>query len=441
MTDRSIDLTRRKLLGSVGTVGLAGVGAGLGTSALFSTTDELENNSLTAGTLDLSIGLSLVGRANDLASISVSDPGDDGLGDVDANGQMASVAVSDVKPGDWFVVRYDICVDGNPAFLMLTGDLTGDFENRQTGPGADADSSGGSPGQGPSELDEATVVRVFGPATRGAPSPELTSESALANSSLDELTQGDPSLAEVIPPGGLNTSGDYAPNLDGYVVQDDSGVWCFGTRGGEQCLTYYALLKLPATADNELQSDSVEFGLGARAEQCRNNATPFCDGSGSVTDLSTGTGEWQLTSVPSGSSVGTPTTPEVTATPGNWVSAPAGCGWVSSTSGAGKDSATGEYVFEREFTVPEGCRFDLEFSADNRVEIDLIHENGTVSNLADTTDTNTTFQSLLTVSRRPPAGQYTLRATVHGDGAQKGFLLCGETCGCPSPAVTAVPGT
>lgn len=47
------DLSRRKMLAGVGAVGLASAGAGFGTSALFSDTETFENNTLTAGELDL----------------------------------------------------------------------------------------------------------------------------------------------------------------------------------------------------------------------------------------------------------------------------------------------------------------------------------------------------------------------------------------------------
>lgn len=47
------DLTRRKVLGGLTAVGVASVGAGLGTSAYFSDTETFPNNSLTAGALDL----------------------------------------------------------------------------------------------------------------------------------------------------------------------------------------------------------------------------------------------------------------------------------------------------------------------------------------------------------------------------------------------------
>ncbi|MDZ7746619.1 MAG: SipW-dependent-type signal peptide-containing protein [Halobacteriales archaeon] len=46
-------LSRRKMLAGLGTVGLASAGAGLGTSAFFSDEESFENNTLTAGSLDL----------------------------------------------------------------------------------------------------------------------------------------------------------------------------------------------------------------------------------------------------------------------------------------------------------------------------------------------------------------------------------------------------
>ena len=51
--NNSMELSRRKILASVGAVGTAGAGVGIGTSALFSDTEEFANNQLTAGQLDL----------------------------------------------------------------------------------------------------------------------------------------------------------------------------------------------------------------------------------------------------------------------------------------------------------------------------------------------------------------------------------------------------
>jgi len=56
MTDRQFDLSRRKALVALGTIGVASAGAGIGTSASFSDRETFENNRLTAGELDLKVG-------------------------------------------------------------------------------------------------------------------------------------------------------------------------------------------------------------------------------------------------------------------------------------------------------------------------------------------------------------------------------------------------
>jgi Ca-activated chloride channel family protein len=57
MTDDNqlYELSRRKVLAGLGTVGAASAAAGLGTSALFSDTESFEDNTLTAGSLDLKV--------------------------------------------------------------------------------------------------------------------------------------------------------------------------------------------------------------------------------------------------------------------------------------------------------------------------------------------------------------------------------------------------
>ncbi|MFC7133588.1 MULTISPECIES: vWA domain-containing protein [Salinibaculum] len=54
--DNKLELTRRKILGSMGAIGAAGAAAGLGTSAFFSDQETFVNNQLVAGSLDLHVG-------------------------------------------------------------------------------------------------------------------------------------------------------------------------------------------------------------------------------------------------------------------------------------------------------------------------------------------------------------------------------------------------
>jgi predicted ribosomally synthesized peptide with SipW-like signal peptide len=77
MTDERFDISRRKALAALGTIGVASAGAGLGTSAYFSDQETFENNQLMAGTLDVGVGYS--------AHYSDWMPNDDGLAE-DANG-------------------------------------------------------------------------------------------------------------------------------------------------------------------------------------------------------------------------------------------------------------------------------------------------------------------------------------------------------------------
>ena len=75
-SDRKIKLTRRRALGGLGTIGVAGALAGAGTTAYFSDEQDSENNQISAGTIDLQTN----GNENAGTSISVDNvaPGDSG---------------------------------------------------------------------------------------------------------------------------------------------------------------------------------------------------------------------------------------------------------------------------------------------------------------------------------------------------------------------------
>ncbi|WP_240729979.1 SipW-dependent-type signal peptide-containing protein [Halalkalirubrum salinum] len=86
MTSGKYGLSRRKLLGGLGAIGVASTGAGLGTSAYFSDEESFEDNSLEAGQLDLNVDWEehynypqLYGFDNPTEGLDVrrSEPGDD----------------------------------------------------------------------------------------------------------------------------------------------------------------------------------------------------------------------------------------------------------------------------------------------------------------------------------------------------------------------------
>ncbi len=185
MTQRKIDITRRKILGAVGGIGLAGAGAGMGTSALFSDTEEFEENSLTAGTLDLQVdweehyyngqappdngenisSLRLVDGPGDVAAgeVGLPDPTDpvvavseddldafmdasttDSVGGPESNPPAGVINLSDVKPGDFGEVTYSYHLYDNPGYVRLEAKVTKDAENGVTEPEASSDGEDGT---------------------------------------------------------------------------------------------------------------------------------------------------------------------------------------------------------------------------------------------------------------------------------------------------------
>jgi predicted ribosomally synthesized peptide with SipW-like signal peptide len=175
MYDRDIELSRRKILGTLGAVGAAGASAGLGTSALFSDTEEIENNSLTAGVLDLQVdweehyyngqaspdngetveSLRLVDGSADVDSdeVGLPDPQNpivavarddldtfmtasttDSVGGPESDPPAGVIDLSDVKPGDFGEVTYSYHLYDNPGYVRLEAEVLEDDENGQNEP-------------------------------------------------------------------------------------------------------------------------------------------------------------------------------------------------------------------------------------------------------------------------------------------------------------------
>jgi predicted ribosomally synthesized peptide with SipW-like signal peptide len=169
MSDKPIELSRRKILGGIGAAGVASVGAGLGTSAYFNDTESFEGNTLTAGELDLKVDWqqAYYGPAETLVPVNAyPDHDGDGLQSIDddteyvldnADGenepitltcgdlesgadlpenvfdspnrsadnggpvdQDSLVALSDVKPGDWGEITFSLHLCDNPGYVWLT---------------------------------------------------------------------------------------------------------------------------------------------------------------------------------------------------------------------------------------------------------------------------------------------------------------------------------
>jgi predicted ribosomally synthesized peptide with SipW-like signal peptide len=317
MTD-DFELTRRKALAALGTIGVASAGAGLGTSAYFSDQETFENNQLTAGELDMQVAATeyysdwsadeaqYAGMAADEASADILlPPGPeqtdarpiaidvddslnfsaaiasdengtpynringgvfaavDGLCGTDSNADgPAIIEISDVKPGDFGGTRFAFELCDNPGYVWLTGGLDAASENGVTEPEADdPDEESGTV----ELLDEIQVgygVLSLGSETPGSEGTDPVLYSSEQYTLREFLTRLDGD--------GIALDG----NIDAEIGGGTGEQGCFS--GGNPSTPSVHLVSvvwwLPIDHGNQVQSDSVTFDLGFYTEQCRHNA-------------------------------------------------------------------------------------------------------------------------------------------------------------------------
>ena len=272
MTDDRFELTRRKALAGLGAVGAAGAGAGIGTSALFSDEESFNNNTIVAGTLDMSVGAEVV---------AVNTEYDNAVGPISYNETADGAAetgltLRDFKPGDWVIVCYEISIGENPGYVQISTESFAQYENGQTEPEGEVDPSGGgslgSPldGGGAGELQDELVAEVYD-----------SYSSASSDNPQDYLSGPNPNLS-----GSARTV--FEQFATGVVLGGSATPLEVGPDGVER----YLLLELPTDVGNEVQSDAIEFDLVFEAEQVRNN-----DGFEPSSNL---VGYWPLNSVGDG---------------------------------------------------------------------------------------------------------------------------------------------
>ena len=188
MTDdntNKLDLSRRKLLGGLGAIGVASAGAGLGTTAFFSDEQSFEGNTITSGTLamfgswqQLYYGADQSVRPGDYGDAGrpwvsafpddnndgiqslgdrqyVDDPSDDPAAgrnlplscsdftDLEG-GERPVIELDDVKPGDKGEVTFGFTVCDNPAYVWMNGEITSE-----------------TPGQGEENLADYLMAKVW----------------------------------------------------------------------------------------------------------------------------------------------------------------------------------------------------------------------------------------------------------------------------------------
>lgn len=264
------ELSRRKALGGLATIGLAGAGAGLGTSAYFSDEESFANNELTAGELDLAVQANVYeyqGSAND---------GGQSFGGTVNGGDEVQQVLDDVKPGDYSWGRFCFSIVDNPGYIWAGGELTSNDENTVTEPEAKADgeNNGYSESEidGDGELADAVQGCLFyatpgdyTPSDQGRPTDTGAPGEVILEGSLREMLAV---LQTGVPLDGSDEDGRQAFPGDEEESFDDD----------ERCLGFW--WEVPTDVGNEIQTDSLTFDLTFYAVQERHNDgsdNPFAD--------------------------------------------------------------------------------------------------------------------------------------------------------------------
>ncbi len=242
MTDdnSNIGLSRRRLLGGIGAIGVASAGAGLGTTAYFSDQEGFEGNTLTAGTLALIVEQELTGIDQDGIGPDEAAWYEAGDGEAVVTDQ---IVVTDAKPGDEYEICWTVEIEGNPAFAKVTLDA-----DEQTGAEAGTVSAVDL-----YDVDDDDDMVTIGEAADAVAALTLSdgSEVVIYENSLAGLFDA---LSEGIP----------------VPARSDDGVEEYCHEPGEAvelCVT----ITIPTTVGNELQGATSTFDVEVYAEQCRHN--------------------------------------------------------------------------------------------------------------------------------------------------------------------------
>jgi len=232
--------SRRELLLGVGTIGISSIGAGIGTYAALS--DSEQNSAImTAGGLNLRVHheSNYNGESSNIATGGTVD-GEPGV----------LFDLPDVKPGDSGRSRFCFEIETNPAYLWVCGSLQ---RNAEAGLTEQERKSESSAEYETGELADAIRVKLKYADAAGNASETITKGSL--RTVLARLSEGYHSILR----GGNITAGSqqvFEPSSD-----DKSFV--------EPCLVFE--WTIPKSVGNEIQTDRVEFGLTFYAQQARHS--------------------------------------------------------------------------------------------------------------------------------------------------------------------------
>lgn len=313
-------ISRRKVLGGIGAVGLASAGAGLGTTAFFSDEETFEGNRLVAGEFDLKIDYTnryydgktgtrgdpssweLTGSypspysvqtrdelAQDAYSTDFASLNETQQADIEAQFRAqfadddditaALVSLNDVKPGDEGCLTFSLHLFDNPGYIWLyAADLVSN-ENGLTEPERkDGDEQDG---EASGELEDEILVSIFYDDNQNCTfdpgTTEVPGEQMIFGPGVGGFTD-----ASGDQPATLAAAFDAMSRNNGFVPLDGDRSTRMGFDEGDtsenrDCFvnstTQYVTMhwELPVDHANEVQTDSVEFDVGFYAEQCRHN--------------------------------------------------------------------------------------------------------------------------------------------------------------------------
>jgi len=266
-SDSRIDVTlsRRKALAALGVVGAAGAGAGYGTSALFSDEESFVNNSLTAGTLGMSVTAEIIeanqywvdqGVLDDASATADGDP-------------VVGLQAEDVKPGDWVIICFEITVEDNPGYVQISTANFKQYENGQTEPEIDADGDDGSAG-GVNSVDtqDGTVALAVEADSLSADGRVAFYEATRDNSFLGSAPLGPlPDLVKFAPDGDTVLVANEGEPSDDYSTDPEGSVSVVDVSSGFGSASE-AKADFTGFDAATLRSKGVRiFGPGASAEQ------------------------------------------------------------------------------------------------------------------------------------------------------------------------------
>jgi len=293
MTEK-YELSRRKTLAGLATIGAAGAGAGLGTSALFSDTESFQENTITAGTLDMSV-TATIEATNEYWSDSV------GASETADGEPVMNFDVSDVKPGDWGIVCFTVDIGENPGYVTIHAEGFEESENGLTEPEGEVDESSED-----GELDEALLVTYWDDYDDSGDRAGLSSLDNITNAASNQRMTGF-SWQQSDEDGVVNSDVEYTNfrefyfgrNGDATSMPSDNDPLGAGFASGDGILVggtsnptvvgdpavagnyervnedgeleFCLLLDLPQAVGNEIQGDSLSFDLRFSTEQVRNN--------------------------------------------------------------------------------------------------------------------------------------------------------------------------